>query len=80
VSVVLEPDRPWWWENPIHPILDGKLRGEILNAVEAFATVLEARVLAEDFRMECYRPYSSLGQLTSAEFVESWHAKQTDPN
>ena len=46
--------------------------------IEAFETLLEAQVLAEDFRMEynTYRPHSSLGQLTPAAFVERWHQHQ----
>jgi putative transposase len=49
----------------------------LLN-VEAFETLLEAQVLAEDFRKEynTYRPHSSLGQRTPAEFVEKWHQDQ----
>ena len=55
----------------------GELRDELLN-VEAFETLLELQVLAEDFRMEynTYRPHSSLGQLTPAAFVERWHQHQ----
>ena len=46
---------------------------ELLN-VEAFETLLEAQVLAEDFRIDynTYRPHSALGQLTPAEFAERW--------
>jgi transposase InsO family protein len=42
--------------------------------------LLEARVLAEDFRIEynSYRPHSSLGQLTPAEFVERWSTNQPE--
>ena len=49
----------------------GELRDELLN-VEAFETLLEVQVLAEDFRMEysTYTPRSSLGQLAPAEFVD----------
>jgi hypothetical protein len=40
----------------------GRLRDELL-AVEAFSTLLEARVLVEDWRIEynILRPYSALG-------------------
>jgi putative transposase len=74
-SVYIEPGSPW--ENPFIESFNGKLRDELLN-VEAFTTLLEAQVLAEDFRVEynTYRPHSSLGQLTPAEFVEKWQAKQ----
>jgi putative transposase len=74
-SVYIEPGSPW--ENPFIESFNGKLRDELLN-VEAFETLLEAQVLAEDFRKEynTYRPHSSLGQLTPAEFVEQWHQNQ----
>ena len=65
------------WENPFIESFNGKLRDELLN-VETFETLLEARVLAEDFRIEynTYRPHSSLGQLTPAEFAERWQTHQ----
>jgi len=71
----LHPGSPW--ENPFIESFNGKLRDELLN-VEAFETLLEAQVLAEDFRIEynVYRPHSSLGQLTPAEFVERWQTNQ----
>jgi putative transposase len=74
-SVYIEPGSPW--ENPFIESFNGKLRDELLN-VEAFETLLEAQVLAEDFRIEynTYRPHSSLGQRTPAEFVEQWNNKQ----
>jgi putative transposase len=74
-SVYIEPGSPW--ENPFIESFNGKLRDELLN-VEAFETLLEAQVLAEDFRIEynSYRPHSSLGQLTPAEFAEQWHQHQ----
>jgi putative transposase len=75
-SVYIEPGSPW--ENPFIESFNGKLRDELLN-VECFETLLEAQVLAEDFRVEynTYRPHSSLGQLTPAQFVEKWHHNQT---
>src|ERR1700728_122455 len=74
-SVYIEPGSPW--ENPFIESFNGKLRDELLS-VEAFETLLEARVLAEDFRNEYnnYRPHSLLGQLTPAEFVERWSTNQ----
>jgi putative transposase len=74
-SVYIEPGSPW--ENPFIESFNGKLRDELLN-VEAFETLLEAQVLAEDFRIEynTYRPHSSLGGLTPAEFAEQWHQNQ----
>jgi putative transposase len=74
-TVYIEPGSPW--ENPFIESFNGKLRDELLN-VEVFGTLLEAQVLAKDFRMEynTYRPHSSLGQLTPAEFVERWRQHQ----
>jgi putative transposase len=74
-SVYIEPGSPW--ENPFIESFNGKLRDELLD-VEAFETLLEAQVLAEDFRIEynTYRPHSSLGQRTPAEFYEQWCQNQ----
>ena len=74
-SVYIEPGSPW--ENPFIESFNGKLRDELLN-VEAFETLLEAQVLAEDFRIEynTYRPHSSLGGLTPFEFAEQWRQSQ----
>ena len=74
-TAYIEPGSPW--ENPFIESFNGKLRDELLN-VEAFESLLEAQVLAEDFRIEynTYRPHSSLGQLTPAEFAEQWQENQ----
>jgi len=62
---------------PFIESFNGKLRDELLN-VEAFETLLEAQVLAEDFRIgyNTYRPHSSLGGLTPFEFAEQWRQNQ----
>ena len=67
----IEPGHPW--ENPYIESFTGKLRDELLN-VEAFATLLEAKTLAEDYRIDynCYRPHSSLGYRTPASFAAEW--------
>jgi transposase InsO family protein len=41
---------------------------------EIFETLLEAKVLAEDFRIDynTYRPHSSLGYLAPTKFTEQW--------
>ena len=67
----IEPGSPW--QNAFVESFNGKLRDELFN-VEAFDSVLEAQVLAEDFRIDynTYRPHSALGQLTPAEFAERW--------
>ena len=74
-TAYIEPGSPW--ENPFIESFNGKLRDELLN-VKAFESLLEAQVLAEDFRLEynTYKPHSSHGQLTPAEFAERWHTNQ----
>jgi putative transposase len=51
----------------------GRLRDELL-AVEAFNTLLEARVLVEDWRIEynTVRPHSALGYLTPTDYAKVW--------
>jgi putative transposase len=51
----------------------GRLRDELL-AVEAFNTLLEARVLVEDWRIEynTIRPHSALGYLTPTDYAKTW--------
>jgi putative transposase len=65
----IEPGSPW--ENPFVESFNGRARDELLN-VEDFATLLEAQVVIEAWRIEynTYRPHSSLGGLTPAEFAE----------
>jgi transposase InsO family protein len=55
----------------------GRLRDELL-AVEAFTTLLEARVLVEDWRIEdnTIRPHSALGYLTPTDYAKTWTANQ----
>jgi len=50
------------WENPFVESFGGRVRDEVLG-VEAFATLLEAQVVVEDWRIEynTTRPHSSLG-------------------
>ena len=74
-TAYVEPGSPW--ENPFIESFNSKLRDELLN-VEAFETLLEAQVLAEDFRFEYnnYRPHSALGQLPPAKFVKQWAQNQ----
>ncbi len=53
------------------------MRDEVLNT-EEFATLLEAQILVEDWRIEynTYRPHSSLAGLTPAEYAEAWTINQ----
>jgi putative transposase len=72
----IEPGSPW--ENPFIESFNGKLRDELL-AGEVFETLLEAKVLAEDFRTDYndYRPHSSLGYLAPSKFAEQWATNQS---
>jgi putative transposase len=50
-----------------------RLRDELL-AVKAFNTLLEARVLVEDWRIEynTVRPHSAIGYLTPTRYAQTW--------
>jgi putative transposase len=67
----IEPGSPW--ENPFVESFNSRARDELFNT-EEFATLLEARVVVEAWRSEynTYRPHSSLGDLTPAEYAASW--------
>lgn len=69
----IEPGAPW--ENPYVESFNGRLRDELL-AIEQFATLLEARVLIEDWRRDYnqVRPHSSLGWLAPAPYAARWAA------
>ena len=56
----IEPGSPW--ENGYIESFNGKLRDELLNR-EIFTTLIEAKVLIEQWRQEYnhIRPHSSLG-------------------
>jgi len=59
-TLYIEPGSPW--ENGYIESFNGKLRDELLNG-EIFTTLLEAKVLTENWRREYnqIRPHSSLG-------------------
>ncbi len=65
------------WENPFVESFNGRLRDELL-AMEVFETLAEARVLAEEFRIEysTFRPHPALGMRTLAEFAKMWTDNQ----
>jgi putative transposase len=69
----IEPGAPW--QNPYVESFGSRLRDELL-AVEAFNTLLEARVLVEDWRIEynTLRPHSALGYLTPTDYAKAWTA------
>ena len=68
-TIYIEPGSPW--ENPWIESFNGRIRDELLNITE-FGSLTEARVLIQDWRNEynTWRPYSSLGGLTPAEYAE----------
>ena len=59
-TLFIEPGSPW--ENGYIESFNGKLRDELLNG-EIFDTLLEAKVLVEQWRKEYnrFRPHSALG-------------------
>jgi putative transposase len=69
----IEPGAPW--QNPYVESFGSRLRDELL-AVEAFSSLLEARVLVEDWRIEdnTVRPHSALGYLTPTNYAKTWTA------
>lgn len=56
---------------------NGRVRDELLKP-EEFASMLEAQVVVEAWRVEynTYRPHSSLGGLTPAEYAKEWTTNQ----
>jgi putative transposase len=67
-TIYIEPGSPW--ENPWIESFNGRTRDELLNITE-FGSLTEARVVIEDWRNEynTWRPHSSLGGLTPAEYA-----------
>jgi putative transposase len=65
----IEPGSPW--ENGYAESFNGKVRDELLGR-EEFRSVLEARVVSEDWQRQSNRerPHSSLGYRTPEEFAE----------
>ena len=69
-TLFIEPGSPW--ENGYNESFNGKLRDELLNG-EIFTTLLEAKVLIENWRIEYnqIRPHSSLNyQPPAPETIE----------
>ena len=67
-TLYIEPGSPW--ENGYIESFHGRLRDELLNR-ELFYSVKEAKVLAENWRLDYnhHRPHSSLGYKTPAQFA-----------
>ena len=77
-TVYIEPGSPW--ENPWIESFNGRVRDELLN-INEFGSLTEARVVIEDWRTEynTWRPHSSLGGLTPAEYAaQCTHQHPTD--
>ena len=66
-TLYIEPGAPW--ENGYAESFNSKVRDELLNA-EEFGSVLEAQVLAKEWRRDYnhVRPHSALGYRTPAEY------------
>jgi transposase InsO family protein len=69
-TLYIEPGSPW--ENGYIESFHGRLRDELLNR-ELFYSVREAKVLAENWRLEYnhHRPHSGLNYMTPAAFAAS---------
>jgi len=70
-TLFIEPGAPW--ENAYIESFNGKLRDELLDR-EEFGSLLEAKVLAGQYRAEYNhrRPHSALGYRTPAAFAGAW--------
>ncbi len=75
-AAFIEPGSPW--QNPYVESLNGRLRDELLNQ-ELFFTLLEAQMLAEDWRIDHNKnhPHSALGMLSPDEFAAIWRQRGT---
>jgi putative transposase len=73
-TLFIKPGSPW--ENGYIESFNDKLRDECLNR-EIFRNGKEAQAIVEAFRQEYnnYRPHSSLGYLTPAEFARRYYEK-----
>jgi len=71
-TLFINPGSPW--ENGYIESFNDKLRDECLNR-EIFQNGAEAQTIVEAFRQEYnnYRPHSSLGYLTPAEFARRYY-------
>ena len=73
-SIFIDPGCPW--QNAWVESFNGRLRDELLNCHQ-FTSLLEARVLLEDWRTDYNyeRPHRALGMLAPAEFAAAWYEK-----
>lgn len=72
-TIFIDPGSPW--QNAWIESFNGKLRDELLNGWQ-FDSLLEARVLIEDHRIDynTNRPHTAHGDLTPTEFARKWQA------
>lgn len=70
-TAFIVPGSPW--QNGYSESFNGRFRDEFLTT-EHFNTLLEAQVLAEDWRIQynTTRPHGSLGGLTPTQFHQQW--------
>ena len=70
-AIFIDPGSPW--QNAWIESFNSRLRDELLN-LWVFDSILEARVLIEDWRIDYNqnRPHSAHGDLTPAEFHTAW--------
>jgi len=70
----IDPGSPW--QNAYVESFNGKLRDELL-AVEIFTTLLEAKIMAEDYRQSYnkHRPYSKIGYMTPLAYELQFNKK-----
>jgi len=73
----IEPGAPW--ENPFVESFGGRIRDELLS-VERFDSLLEAKVVIEDWRIDynTIRPHSSLGWKAPSSYAK-WIKEQKQP-
>jgi putative transposase len=78
-TLFIAPGSPW--ENAYLESFNGKLEDELLGG-EIFHTLLESRVLIEDFRVRYNheRPHSSLDYRTPAEFAATCPTRESPVN
>ncbi len=67
-TAYIEPGSPW--QNPFVESFGSRIRDELLTG-ELFESLLEAKVLVEDWRLDynTNRPHSALGMRTPAHFA-----------
>jgi putative transposase len=73
-TMFIEPGSPW--QNAWIESFNARVRDELLN-IEQFDSLLEAKVLIEDWRVDYnnLRPHSSLGRKTPTDYAQAWTNK-----